>query len=125
MSDDDDTNLQVPDDLSGLDESTPGTWRIYERLELHDGTSMTAEVGRFPYEPHLGNVMQNAAFGAIQTLNQARKTGVLRFLAEDHSLFLTPIDNVRGIYIDVTDPDGEQIPGSSLKPGYRPDTDPS
>ncbi len=92
-------------------------WEVEERLKLDDGFTLTRLAHRFSREPHLENIKLAGRSAAVQ-LGAARESGVLRFLPSDDSMFFTLLDNVRGVSIAVVSPDGTEIDGCDLKPGW-------
>lgn len=109
-----------PGDRTVADLRGKPMWRMDERLELADGTTLVQAVAVLPYEPHLGDVMDTCGFRVEQMLAAAKEDGVLRFLPDHDGVFFAPLGNVVGIYVDVYRADGAEIPAASLKPGrYR------
>ncbi len=119
MKGDDDPRIQVPDDVSTLTGQPEKLWTIIERLVLNDGDQMTRVVARLSFEPYLGDVM--ATTNVEQTLlGLGDPPGVVRFQPDNESLFFTARCNVKGIYVDVTVPDGSLLDGNSIKVGFSP-----
>lgn len=122
MSTDDNLNIEVPDDLSTIDGQPdadhPNGWHVYYRLVLKSGREMMRLAHVFPDEPFHGDV-NIAAEHATHLLRGAQQDGYLKFVPEGESMFFTTLDNVDGIFVDVISPDGMDVTGVDLKPGYN------
>jgi hypothetical protein len=116
---DNDPDLTVPDDLSGLDGDDTALWHMHERLVLRGGEEFTRPGAAFPYEPHQGDVMGSSGHRARSILAAAKADGVLRWLPDDDGVMFVPLDQVVAIYVDLYSPDGTPIPAGDLKPGYH------
>ncbi len=113
-----DSNADPANRHLSLDDEDTQLWVILERLTLANGMELDRLAHEFRFEPHLENVKAVGNGVALQ-MNAAREYGVLRFLPTNESMFFTLLSNVRSTALVVVRPDGSEIHGCDLKPGWH------